>query len=99
MIQIAVKEAELYYYHSADTSGNNGGWLPLMGHSITQQLLRRDPIAYLQHILLRKDKETCMVSKPCPDVYMVPGEKYKSYMSFGDIDPVTKANGWTHLGG
>lgn len=47
---------------------------------------------YLRYILLKKNKKTCLVSKFYFVIYIIPEEKYKSYITFGNIDPIIKTN-------
>ena len=69
-------EFACYKWHLREVNGNsNYGWCRAMIHSLTQQLVRQDPVYYSLYVALRPDRKVELVSYPYYTKFAVPGDK------------------------
>ncbi|KAI9889933.1 MAG: hypothetical protein M1814_004656 [Vezdaea aestivalis] len=69
-------EFEMYDYHLEDVGrAHNKGWLRNAVYSITQQIIRQDPVYYATYCALRPDKKWRLVSYPYYAKFAKPGDQ------------------------
>ena len=72
---LITEEFDMYLHHQAERNGvSNKGWLRTMYHSITQQIIRQDPVYWLAYVCLRPDRAHRLISYPYYAKYAVGGD-------------------------
>ena len=71
-----LEEFALYAHHQRKINGkDNLGWERNMVHSLTQQVMRQDPVYYALYCALRPDKVWKLISYPYYTKYAQPGDQ------------------------
>ena len=66
-------EFDMYRYHLR-RGKKDWGWLRTMVHSVTQQIIRQDPVYYMAYVALRPDHQSNLIAYPYYTKYAKPGD-------------------------
>jgi hypothetical protein len=72
---VTLREFDMYKHHLRRINGKeNYGWLRNMFYSLSQQLMRQDPLYYALYAALRPDKQWRLIAYPYYAKYAVKGD-------------------------
>lgn len=85
--QIIDDEFDMYRYHLREKNGRpNYGWSRAQFYSLTQQLIRQDPVYWMLYCLLRPDHHWRLVSYPYYTKYAVLADGKSTYFRHIDLN-------------
>ena len=100
LAELALREIELYNYHTSEAHRDPYGWIWVQQHSMFQQLLWSDPLVYILNVCLRPDHNWRLMAYPEP-AFRVTNATTPSPLKFPDEpeDLIYSGDNITHVRG